>query len=304
VVAIASLQWQSLIKSGGMEGVTKPVVDGECDPAVLTDVLAFLDGFHESASSECEAGAAATTGTLAPPSSSLSSDSTPATCSALLLGTRWRQTNALEENRPRVARYWRHKDELQSLRTVAEYLSNVLEFMKSGAHRPLRLEPTSDSGIVDWKQCAEQEMLLLERARRTNTDLRRLVRSEKHFASTIGSLLNSAWPHAWEIQVLSLMLAAAILANECLLTLLWIRCAFEQQTIASLGPLGYQNSAATNSSSAWTTSFSIPSGDPSHLGTQWWLAVQNVSLPFNLGRDSFLVRFHDYCRAMQRFWSD
>jgi len=207
VVAIASLQWQSLIKSGGMEGVTKPVVDGECDPAVLTDVLAFLDGFHESASSECEAGAAATTGTLAPPSSSLSSDSTPATCSALLLGTRWRQTNALEENRPRVARYWRHKDELQSLRTVAEYLSNVLEFMKSGAHRPLRLEPTSDSGIVDWKQCAEQEMLLLERARRTNTDLRRLVRSEKHFASTIGSLLNSAWPHAWEIQVLSLILA-------------------------------------------------------------------------------------------------
>jgi hypothetical protein len=176
---------------------TTTLGDG-CDHETLADVLAFLDAFDGVGEAEVRS-----VGSPQPTRSTSAVCGTSATCSE-----RRQPSKASAKNLARVARYWRHKDELQSLRSTAEYLSNVLEAKKRGSLtlRSLHASPRSaakqlsKSTGMNWEERARVERELRRRAEETNVRLRRLAGKQMKWSNMLDTTLRKAWWSTWQVR--------------------------------------------------------------------------------------------------------
>lgn len=207
-----------------VEPMDDPVVavcvplDDSNDPAVLADVIAFLDGFEEAVHFDMGA--------------TRQSD-LAMTAAGSRLGADQRRSRAAEENRARVERYWRKKDELSLLRKQVAYLTGTLERMKRATGT--RLEVKSANGLLvtvgrtrdsrggGWKHRLDRERELRLRAEKTNAQLREVLRTHELWRSGLGKKLQGAWPGSVEVRQLHSLPTAACL--DCVLCLLGDSCA-------------------------------------------------------------------------------
>jgi hypothetical protein len=200
------------------EPMNDPVVavcvplDDSNDPAVLADVIAFLDGFDEAVHFD-------------------KSELTPTSASPRV-GADRRGSRAAEENRARVERYWRKKDELSLLRKQVAYLTGTLERMKRATG--VSLEVKSANGLLvtvgrardshggDWKHRLDRERELRLRAEKTNAQLREVLRTHELWRCGLSKKLQGAWPSSMEVRQLHSRPTAACL--DCVVWLLGGSC--------------------------------------------------------------------------------
>jgi len=180
------------------EPMNDPVVavcvplDDSNDPAVLADVIAFLDGFDEAVHFD-------------------KSELTPTSASPRV-GADRRGSRAAEENRARVERYWRKKDELSLLRKQVAYLTGLL----------VTVGRARDSHGGDWKHRLDRERELRLRAEKTNAQLREVLRTHELWRCGLSKKLQGAWPSSMEVRQLHSRPTAACL--DCVVWLLGGSC--------------------------------------------------------------------------------
>jgi hypothetical protein len=168
------------------------------DNDVLSDVLAFLDGFDEQNTDLDSA--------LSSPSSDGDHDSKSHSSSTTSLPSP-EPTNQSRTNRQisldldkmprsrRLDRYWNKKHEINKLRGEVEYISNTLELLRQCA--PSEIKVTSDLGVTirkvchwrlsNWKRLATHEQVMREWAERINAKLRVQLQYQLQWTDRVGS---------------------------------------------------------------------------------------------------------------------
>lgn len=206
-----------------MAALVTTLGDG-CDHETLADVLAFLDAFDEPGEPEPRS--------AAPPQPTFDASEVRGPAAAPPFERR-RHSRASARNQARVARYWKHKDELQSLRSTAEFLSNVLEAKKRGSLtlRSLHASPRSvakqlsQAAGTNWEQRARVERELRRRAEDTNARLRRLAGKQMKWSNMLDATMRKAWWSTWQVR--GTLLPAVSIGTQLALTAacLWCCCA-------------------------------------------------------------------------------
>lgn len=220
--------------SGDMQHASWTQPLGDADPALLADVIAFLDGFDEMRGGDSwlprpPISPTAVSGVIESVNSTTTRRAVVPTCAreAKSPSVSRRQSAVSAKNRARVDRYQKRRQELQSLRGQVATLTEQLERLQQRANSTLEARATSTLGItirsayrgaVDWERRAEQERQMRHHAEQTNAQLRQVLRSQQQWNSTFESWLRQISGSSIRVHALQVV-SVTLNANRLLTTL-------------------------------------------------------------------------------------